>query len=311
VTFLKDGKLIHIPLDQLSDEDRKVIRDLEAENLTGVGAAAENGRAGRAIEPAAPAAGSSGGDRLLAAGKKKIVIADRVWTNTQGNQTTAKFVRVAGGNVVLLRGNRTVTLPFDSLTSADQDYVREVLISRGEEALIPPSASTPAEPPAAAPEAADPPPASTPVAPQPAPSDDGPTLGRGNSSIFDKMRERDQQTREQHAQQAAQAGQPLADHLQPTPADNLQQRPDAQPEALQSSPAVAPQPPLATAEPAATRGSRGVHTTLDPAMAKEIWGSAIIVVVAVGVIGTIGLVVFVAISIAAASNTSRRRRYTS
>ena len=34
-TFLKDGKLLTIPLDQLSDQDRQVIRELEAAKAAG------------------------------------------------------------------------------------------------------------------------------------------------------------------------------------------------------------------------------------------------------------------------------------
>jgi hypothetical protein len=305
-TFLKDGKLITIPLEQLSDDDRKVIRELEAakavDDRRRDDPAASNRRPG--LQPVAP---SRTDDRLLVPAKKKVVVTDRVWTTTQGNQTTARFVRVLGQNVVLMRGTRTVTLPFDSLTSADQDYVREVLISRGEEALLPPingatqQPPDPAVPPAAPVPAADPPQANAGAAPQPPDPDDGTTLGRGNSSFFDKLRERDQQTREQHAQHAAET----------RPAtDGVSQLAVTQPQAPESGIATPPADAPASGPPAETRRGSRLHTTLDPQQAKDVWGATVIVVVVVGVIGTVGLIVFIAISIASASS-SRQRRYSS
>src|SRR5262245_15815613 len=87
-TFLKDGKLITIPLEQLCDEDRKVIRELASAKPANDEPRAE-GPAN--IRPAAPpVAPPSSDDRALAAAKKKISMAERVWTNQQGNQTTAK-----------------------------------------------------------------------------------------------------------------------------------------------------------------------------------------------------------------------------
>src|SRR5439155_21701520 len=129
-----------------------------------------------------------------------MAIVDRSWTDTTGYQTTAKFVRIRDGNVVLLRGARTIMLPFDSLSSGDQEYVRQLLRSRGEEDQIPLAVAPVADSPAGAAPVAGDLPAATPEA-QPAPLDlDGPKVGRGNSDFFDKYRQRDEQTRQQHAQ---------------------------------------------------------------------------------------------------------------
>ncbi len=49
----------------------------------------------------------------------------RTWTDKAGQQITAKFVRVVGDQVVLLRGGRPLTVPFATLSDEDQRYIRE------------------------------------------------------------------------------------------------------------------------------------------------------------------------------------------
>src|SRR5262245_34416137 len=115
VTLLANGKLVTIPLDQLSDRDRQLAQDLAA----GKAAPDERLLPAPAIQeqpPASPSTASDDKERLPKALQKPPTIANRVWTDVHGNQTTAKFVRVFGGNVVLSRGSRTVTVPFYDLT---------------------------------------------------------------------------------------------------------------------------------------------------------------------------------------------------
>jgi hypothetical protein len=69
--------------------------------------------------------------------KRPITPASRVWTDNQGRKFTGKFVRVFDGNVVTTRAGGPVTTPFFDLVEADQQYVKDVLTSRGEAALIP------------------------------------------------------------------------------------------------------------------------------------------------------------------------------
>ena len=61
----------------------------------------------------------------------------RPWTDLSGNQTRATFVRMNNGNVILMCGGRVLAMPFYSLSVIDREYVRELLVSRGEERLIP------------------------------------------------------------------------------------------------------------------------------------------------------------------------------
>lgn len=300
-TFLKDGKLLTIPLDQLSDHDRQVIRELEAAKAAGPSATNAEPDAGSPFKPVDPTRTPRGDDRFLQPQKKKPAIVDRTWTNNQGTQVNARFVRVHGPNVVVMRGARTITLPFDSLSAADQDYVRDVLVSRGEESKLPGATAPVAEgtQPGGSPAFAEP--AAAAIAPPtpPEPKDDGATIGRGNSAFFDQMRERNERTRQQQAEHAVEAGQRP---VEPAPGQTNGEPPAQEAQAAESSRS-------APGSAAAGRTSH-VHTTLDPQQARDVRGAVIIVVVAVGVIGTVGLIVFIAISIAAANTASRNRRYT-
>ncbi len=62
----------------------------------------------------------------------------RTWTDSQGNKTNAKFVRIHEGMVVLLRGNTTLRLPFESFSEEDQQYLREMMEAEGKGNLLPP-----------------------------------------------------------------------------------------------------------------------------------------------------------------------------
>jgi len=54
----------------------------------------------------------------------------RTWTDSQGRTIRAEFVRVYRGNVVLLRGNRVLTVPLGNLSQQDQQYVAQQLESK-------------------------------------------------------------------------------------------------------------------------------------------------------------------------------------
>jgi hypothetical protein len=282
-TFLKDGKLITVPLDQLSEADRKTIRELEAAQKTD-DASGEGVRANSPFPLIEPATARSNDERRPSLAKKETAVANRVWTDPRGNSTTGKFVRIHGRDVVLLRGARTVTFPYDSLTSADQEYVRGILIARGEESLIPPPLTAPEQPPGSStPAFADAPlTSSTPPSVSPEDGQDGP-VAAGGSQAFDQKRARDEEQRQQQALYAAKSAGRLA--------DEPRRQVEAQRSGLKSS---------------VDEGS--VRTPLDPELANEVRGSIIIVVVVVGVLGTVGLIVFIAIAIAA-PNTAGRRRY--
>ena len=62
----------------------------------------------------------------------------RTWTETNGRQTQGKFVRYHDGDVVILRGNKALTIPFDSLSAGDREFVRKQLEAKGQGDLLPP-----------------------------------------------------------------------------------------------------------------------------------------------------------------------------
>lgn len=62
----------------------------------------------------------------------------RTWTDKFGESIKAKFIRFHDGKVVLKRGNKVITIPFDELSEEDQDFVREELEKKGQVDLLPP-----------------------------------------------------------------------------------------------------------------------------------------------------------------------------
>jgi hypothetical protein len=143
VTFLKDGKIVTLPLDKLSDRDQQIVRDLAAgkplpEDPAPVSPAlvTENSAPADSSPTDVQPAESTTARPLTS--KPAPPIENRTWTDIHGNQVTGKYVRIFGSNVVLLRGGKSVTVKFYELSSEDQEYLREMLTSRGQEGLIPP-----------------------------------------------------------------------------------------------------------------------------------------------------------------------------
>ena len=140
VTFIKDGKLIVIKLDKLSDKDQQVVKDLaagkepEEDPFTPVPSATPSRE-----KPADTSAEKPAGKSEKSEKKKPIAIQSRTWTDRFGNKSTGKYVRVDGNDVVMTRGTKVVKLAFSNLSDADQEYVRNVLISQGKEDAIPSS----------------------------------------------------------------------------------------------------------------------------------------------------------------------------
>src|SRR6185369_16559221 len=115
---------------------------------------------------------------------------------------TAKFVRVYDGNVVLSRMGRMTTVRFHTLTPEDQDYVKELLTSQGQESLIPPRVGMPPRNPAQAfPADAESPPVE--VAPVPLPQPEfaarAAEARKGPSAFFEEMRQRDEDRRQKQS----------------------------------------------------------------------------------------------------------------
>ncbi|MDX1945741.1 MAG: hypothetical protein SFU86_10125 [Pirellulaceae bacterium] len=223
VTLLRAGKLVTVKLASLSEKDQQVVRDLAAgKEVADEPAPAPVNPFEPAPKPPAPTepmpaqpappanpfepAGSKPTEPVepkpapTPIGKNPVPIVNRVWTDAAGQQTTAKFVRIFGGNVVLSRAGKTISIPFYSLSPPDQEHVRELLTSRGQEALIPPPSPTshvPGSDPG--PLAGDPPVA--PAPPPPPPVFTPPPV----NNAFEEMRRMQEEARQRAAEQAAQA----------------------------------------------------------------------------------------------------------
>lgn len=55
----------------------------------------------------------------------------RVWTDRQGRQTEAQFIRVRGDNVVLQKGMKPLVIPLKEFCDEDQEYIKEQTKSKG------------------------------------------------------------------------------------------------------------------------------------------------------------------------------------
>jgi len=368
VTFLKDGQLVTIPLTTLSERDQQIVRDLAAgkpapEEPAVSAPAASSPAAASAPAASSPATPAAPNPAAPAGERKPLPIVNRVWTDRFGNQTTAKFVRMHGGNVVLTRANKTISLPYYDLTSEDQEHLRELLTSRDQEAQIPPPPPKPVEPPpdqspAPRPAPAGPPPGAfqppgfTPPSFPPPSFPSPPSFGGGNSRMdefrqqaeqrhqeFLQKIEQDRQEREQRAaegrqkyqeeqerrrqeQEAARQNEIVGECLSckgkltraQTDLDNCphcgitwefevdsfgHKRRIYNPTAGGST---------STPGAASVPTSSSPPVQLDQATVAKARQFFIIGVVVVGVLGMFAVVVFVAITIAAASGAARRQR---
>ena len=115
VTFIKDGKLIVIKLEKLSEKDQQVVKELAAGkepeedpfSTPAVGSPPSETPAETPAERPAEKPGEKSEKP-----KKPISIQTRTWTDRFGNKTSGKYVRVDGNDVVINRGTRVVILAF-------------------------------------------------------------------------------------------------------------------------------------------------------------------------------------------------------
>lgn len=124
VVFRKGGKEVTVPISRLAPQDRDAVVALSEQAGTNPFEEVADGKDSPAASPEATV--------------KPQGTEQRMWTDAQGKQVKAKFVRINGRNVVLNRSGRILIVPYDNLSQADQDYVAELMKGRGEEDKVPP-----------------------------------------------------------------------------------------------------------------------------------------------------------------------------
>ena len=289
--FLKDRKFLSVPLDELSEADRKFV-------LAAGQGKSESDAADSAATPTRTAkTGLNTDEKVAPLVKPKTPVVNRDWTDTSGNRTYGKFVRVYERNVIILRGARPASLPYDDLSLADQNYVNQILTERGEQPFGAPADDDPPAQPAsdnAAPGSA------APYEPPPADDPSSEPVARG-SRFYDELRQRQEERRQQQEEYAAQNPMPKAE----PPAGE----PDAEP-----APAVLfNQPPIAPPDgPGHTDASHGSSRAtgglrIDGKTVAEVRPVLIMAGVLLGLFAVLGVIVFVATTIAS-SNTPRHQR---
>jgi hypothetical protein len=301
VSFLKAGKLITMRLDQLSERDQQVVSDLQA------GRPVQEDQPSAAISPRGtdvappapadqrPAAVAEDTSQPKTLRKKANVVSNRVWTDVYGNQMTGKFVRVFDGKVVVSRIGRMSIFRYYDLTSADQEYVKELLISQGQESLIPPIAPVatflPGQPDNEGPFSPN-------VGPRPPVEADFPqqpqAVRRGPTELFQELRERDGERRDLQTQALENAEQPREKFRQHH-ASAMGQEPAASGESADAY--------------SIEHGKESTSASVEQPVVAQAQKWFFLAVVIGGVIGVVTVIVFAAMTIASASSVAKQRQY--
>lgn len=113
-----EGKTYFIPLDRFSPEDRQYVKSLQDMPETETESPPE-----KKVEP-------------KPAPKTENLTESRLWTDFQGRQVKAKFLRMHEGRAILMQGSTPRPVSFYTLSQEDQDWLREQLQKRGEEDQI-------------------------------------------------------------------------------------------------------------------------------------------------------------------------------
>jgi hypothetical protein len=287
--FLKDGKLLTLPLERFTDADREVMKKLAAgKPISDESAPEDPFKPVARPAPPAPSGGFAPSRPLV---KERAEIVSREWIDVVGNRATGKFVRVVGRDVLILRGVRTFVVAFDKLSFVDQSYVNQILEERGLRPLSSATASLGGQPlDGQSPERPD-----QLIDPQGldvAANDDGPAAP-ANSQFFRELRERQDEARQQQADFAEanpEAGEPAA---------------PSEPE-----PTIAPAdvPPVAQSPTTPKPRKISTRTVIKAETLAELRPVLIVGLVVIGLFGAVGFIVFIATSVAA-SNARRQRRY--
>jgi hypothetical protein len=118
IVFLRAGKVVMVPFEDLVDADQQFLRDdLE-----------KKGQAHLLPPPRADRFPMVGGDDSDAGSSQDgaaLPIVQRVWTDVQDRKITAGIVRTEGDNVILLMNGSEVSVPLARLSRVDQAFVRQ------------------------------------------------------------------------------------------------------------------------------------------------------------------------------------------
>lgn len=297
--FLKDGKLLTIPLARFTETDQEAIRKLALGQPAPGDDSPQDPFVTVRPAPPAPTNGFALAPSLVRT-KTEIVVRD--WSDAAGNRTSGKFVRVNGSDVILLRGSRTLAVKFAKLSLIDQLYVNQLLEERGQQPLIAAAESTAGQDGG---ESEGPGPREAVIQPrvaEPGTSesvDDG-RVASANSQFFQELRSRQEETRESQAEFAATAvdvGEESASGTAELGADVA--------EVTIATPHTSP----ASATPdRALQGIRGGLLIKSETLA-ELRPVLIVGLVVLGLFGAVGTVVYIATAVAASNSTRRHNRY--
>lgn len=307
--FLKEGKLVTVPLARFTAADQEAMKKLAVGQALPADQSPQDPFVTVRPAPPPPPSGFAQAPPLVQS-KTEVVVRD--WSDTAGNRTSGKFVRVNGPDVILLRGSRTLAVAFSKLSLVDQLYVNQILEERGQQPMVVPT-PTPTGPNAG--ESEGPGPLDAPAQPRDAPaqprdpartkevnplSGESDELGRfapANSRVFQKLRSRQEEAREAQAEFAATA-----------PDLGEESAGGAEPASEPSEAVPAPLPPSVTTSRQERRSAPGGLLIKSETLA-ELRPVLLVGLVVGGLFGALGLIVYFATSVAASNSTRRQNRY--
>jgi hypothetical protein len=288
--FLKDGKLLTLPLERFTDADREVMKKLAAGKPVSEESEPEDPFQPVTRPPPPPPGGNFAPAPPLV--KEKTEIVNREWIDIAGNRTTGRFVRVVGRDVLILRGVRTVVVAFDKLSFVDQAYVNQILEERDLRPLTPATTSLNGKPLDDDQSTRRPDQVIEPQSLDGSSDGDGPSAP-GNSQFFRELRDRQEEARQQQAE-FAETNPNVGAGAEPTATDA-----GAPGEAT----SVAPSAPVPKIRKINTR------TVIKAETLAELRPVLIVGLVVIGLFGAVGVIVFIATSVAASNSARRQRRY--
>lgn len=134
------GKEIQVPYAKFSDADQQEIDALKerAAPKPEKPAVEDMPDDSTASDSAAKPSGGAVLDAAKEAEARRQLNRNRKWSDEEGNQILAKFVRIYEGNVILLQGNKGHNVDFYKLSADDQSFLRTQMEALGQGNDVPP-----------------------------------------------------------------------------------------------------------------------------------------------------------------------------
>ncbi|TWT29711.1 SHD1 domain-containing protein [Blastopirellula retiformator] len=131
-----DNSMIEVTYSKFSEADKRLLTVLREQVEAAMSSDADDAPADYAASVGK--SGASAKSDISEADARRELSRTRKWTDEDGNQIQAKFVRMHDGNVILLQGNKGHNVDFYTLSDIDQEFLREQMEALGQGDDVPP-----------------------------------------------------------------------------------------------------------------------------------------------------------------------------